>query len=226
MHSLSLASPSPPGDLLEARGEQTDVDMGEGEISTPAPSLPNQAKDSTNFIPRQLKYTSLLRSGMASTVPLHPSPLFHSERFQSSSTGSTPSGSAIPISSPSQPQSTASAEDPRKTTTSMHSDNQSSSCNSPASSQTPAFNRTKSQYNIKIRDSPLQITRTPSPSPLPSSPCSEEEERKLHYSPGLSQTTFPGGKHMLRYTMGYREDCVSCQSKSEFCSIQPRLKDS
>jgi hypothetical protein len=205
MHSLSLASPSPPGDI-EARSGHTDVDMVERENSATAS---NQAKTSTNFLPRQLKHTSLIRSGLASTVPLNPSPLYHSERFLSSSTGSKSSG-GNPSSSPSTEEPT-----PRKDVSPMHSDQQSSNSNSPASSQTPT-NRIRPQYTIKIKDSPLQYTRTPSPSPLPSSPsATHEDERKLHYSPGLSQTAFPGGKHMLRYTMGYRDDCVSCQNKSE-----------
>jgi hypothetical protein len=208
MHSLSLASPSPPPEIA-GRSGQVDVDMGEGDNSTTAASL--QSK--TTFIPRQLKQTSLLRS----TVPLVPSPLYHSHRFQSSSAASNSSGGQ-----PTSSQSTSTEESiARKSLITTASDAQSSSCNSPASSQAAdaaaSSNRTNTPHSsIKFRESPLHSARTPSPSPLPISPSSDQDDgRKLHYSPGLAQSAFPGGKHMLRYTMGYREDCVSCQSKSE-----------
>ncbi|SPO34794.1 uncharacterized protein PSFLO_00265 [Pseudozyma flocculosa] len=40
--------------------------------------------------------------------------------------------------------------------------------------------------------------------------------RRHQHSPGLDRNgTPPGGKQMLRYTMGYREDCELCRLKSE-----------
>lgn len=215
MHSLSLASPSPPPEVA-GRSGLIDVDMGEGDGTSSAVSHHSK----TTFVPRQVKQTSLLRS----TVPLVPSPLYHSHQLQSSSAASNSSGGH-----PTSSQSTSSEDSTaKKNTTISASDLQSRPCNSPASSQadTTAIpsNRTSSHHtSIKWRESPLQLARTPSPSPIPISPSSDHDDgRKLHYSPGLAQSAFPGGKHMLRYTMGYREDCVACQSKSESACLQSR----
>lgn len=215
MYSLSLASPcpSPPTDVVET-SPHSDTDMGDDNISTSASY--NDKTSSSVFVPRQLKQTSLFRIGLPSTVPLRPSPLVHSERFQSSFSQTSSS-----FTNNDSSRSTSSFDSsPQKLDTALLLDGQSSSCNSSPGQIAASISQ---HHSIKFANG----TRTPSPSPIPinSSSDNEADGRKTNYSPGLSQASFPGGKHMLRYTMGYREDCTSCKSKSEFHTIYvPLLK--
>jgi hypothetical protein len=203
MHSLSLASPSPPAGI-DDKTLQSDVDMSdEGSIQqTP----PQDARLHSGLVPRQVKQIHIHRN-LPSTAPLYPSPLVNSQRFHSSSTQSN--SSRIGEISTTSSQSSSSEDSPNKRTPS-----QSSSCTSSPRQTRPIL----SQYSNKSEDNILGHSRTPSPSPLFMS-STDGDSRRLHPSPGLSQTPFPGGRQMLRYTMGYREDCVACKSKSEYYAI-------
>lgn len=207
IHFLSLASPSPPAEI-DGRLMQNDIDMSDSCNAT----LQNDCRSSSSsFVPRQVKLTQSTRSILASTVPLRPSPLIHSQRFYSSSSNTHSKGSNLPSS-----QSSSSEDSPNKkghpTTVNQDqlTDSPSSSCtSSPRQGHNPL-----PPNSDRNTDRLLGLARTPSPSPL--SMSTEADSRKLHHSPGLNQSAFPGGKQMLRYTMGYREDCSSCKNKSEY----------
>lgn len=214
MYSLSLTSPSPPPDLNLDHLAEDDVDMGDGEdlrspTSTPASSSASHL--SPPLIPRQVKAGQYQR--INSTAPLRPSPLVHSEKFVSSSTQGSPSSSQALTSSQSMNSIYPAQNDHTQDT-------------SPSRRDSPHLMRKAlHQSSSRESDSPdtsdrrkmTEPSRTPSPGPiLISTDAAYGEGRKLHHSPGLSQTSFPGGKQLLRYTMGYREDCSACKSKSEF----------
>lgn len=208
MHSLSLASPSPPAVEYESRAGQSDVDMSDG---MPSATLPQgEGKPTPTFVPRQIKH-AYTRTSTGSTVPLRPSPLIHSQHFHSSSSHS-PLSAGNETSSPSSSSEDSSPRKPNPHHEQHHS--RSSSC---ASSSSLSRRAVPHHSN----DGPLEMARTPSPSPLSMSAAGSSQQsdgRKLHPSPGMAQSPFPGGKQMLRYTMGYRDDCAACKSKSKSCA--------
>lgn len=211
MHSLSLASPcpSPPMDVAE-KSPQSDIDMGDDNNLGPSTSYND--KTSSVFVPRQLKQSSLLRIGLPSTVPLRSSPLVYSERFHQSSSSSSQTSSSF-VNHDSQKSASSIDSSPRKSDTAHTLDDQSTSCDSSPDQTTASISHYQSvKFNLDAR--------TPSPSPTSNSASNDTADgRKANYSPGLSQASFPSGKHMLRYTMGYREDCSACKSKSEFLVV-------
>jgi hypothetical protein len=101
----------------------------------------------------------------------------------------------------------------------------------PSNGGTPPV-RTMSQddlINTPVRRMSRSERAVRTPSPRPQARLEEDDitaddgamrggegrtTRNLHHSPGLNQSSnFPGGKHMLRYTMGFRNDCDLCRNK-------------
>jgi hypothetical protein len=211
MHSLSLASPSPPAELVTTSVLQNDVDMCDTSCSE-APAPQSEARTST-FVPRQVKHSHIIRNSLNSTAPFRSSPLVHSQRCYSSSSSSHAHFSGDYEIRSSQ-SSSSGGSSPMKSHADLYQERPSGSRSSSCSSSSNHDRTSRLYHSNPISDSdppappapPRSAARTPSPCPLPRS--SEVETRKLHHSPGLSQT------HRLRYTMGYREDCKSCQSKS------------
>lgn len=52
------------------------------------------------------------------------------------------------------------------------------------------------------------------PAAVRSSSASGHSRRTQHRSPGLGPSAPPGGKQMLRYTLGYRDDCELCRART------------
>jgi hypothetical protein len=223
MHFLSITSPcpSPPDDIVEEQSkQQNDMDMddssGSGHHTTLQTTSPSSSSSSSTFVPRQVKRPNFTRTPLMSTAPFQPSPLIHSQRFQSSSSNTQLSGrSHMSSSQSSSSEDSSNKKEQTDTNLEQGIDSRSSSCSS--SPRQGKTSTSTSHLPTRMIENPFGIARTPSPSPL--SKSSEIDVRKLHHSPGLSQSAFPGGKQMLRYTMGFREDCASCQSKSKW----PRL---
>lgn len=221
MHSLSLASRSPSVDEgLHLRRNVTvddvDMTMSSGEAFGKGPHTVERqdSTSSTIFLPRQLK-PQLHRNANA---PVRPSPLAQSDDLSSSSDSSL---YYRPMERTASNSSQGHQLHPlrRRTTESA-----TASSSMDISSPVPMSGLQRRSSHDKSANGPLRRTsrsdraiRTPSPRPqfVSSDDLNDPEGamRVLHPSPGLSQSSFPGGKQMLRYTMGYRDDCELCKNK-------------
>ncbi|PWN32315.1 uncharacterized protein FA14DRAFT_162478 [Meira miltonrushii] len=218
MNLLSLISRSPSVDDTiqkqeesEMEGTTDDIDMtsGQGSPSSMVIELPRDSTQSTAsplFVPRQLRNASM---------PMRPSPLAQSEGL-----GSTDSGSSSPRSSKMMERSNSGTS--QETYALRRSWTHSSIRSVSALTNEVDSNRRFShddQGNTPLRRTSRsdRVVRTPSPRPqfVPVEPGSDGNGamRALHPSPGMSSAGFPGGKQMLRYTMGYRDDCEQCKNK-------------
>lgn len=219
MNLLSLISRSPSIDDTvqkqeesEMEGTTDDIDMssGNGSPSSMVVELPKdsvQSSPSPLFVPRQLRNASM---------PMRPSPLAQSDGLVStdSSNSSPRSSKMMDRSSSGTSQETNYAL--RRSLT--HSSIRSVSALSNEIDSNRRFSH-DDQGNTPLRRTSRsdRIIRTPSPRPqfVPADPGSDGNSamRALHPSPGISSAGFPGGKQMLRYTMGYRDDCEQCKNK-------------
>lgn len=213
MNLLSLISRSPSVDDIvqkqeesEMEGSTDDMDMtsAHGSPSSVAVELPRDSTQSPLLVPRQLRNASM---------PIRPSPLAQSEGLGSTdSSNSSPRGSKMmERSSSGTSQETSNALRRSMTYSSVRSI-------SVLSNEIDLQRRFShdDQGNTPLRRTSRsdRIVRTPSPRPqfVPAEPGSDGM-RILHPSPGMSSASFPGGKQMLRYTMGYRDDCEQCKNK-------------
>lgn len=221
MNLLSLISRSPSVDDtiqkpegLETESLTEDMDMSSvhGSPSSVAVELPRdsvQSSPSPMFVPRQLRNT---------TMPMRPSPLAQSEGLFS-----TDSGNSSPrISKMMERSSSETSQENnlglRRSWT--HSSIRSGSILSNEMDSQRRFSH-DDQGNTPLRRASRndRVVRTPSPRPqfVPAEPGSDGSMsgamRVLHDSPGMSSAAFPGGKQMLRYTMGFRNDCEQCKNK-------------
>ncbi|PWN91228.1 hypothetical protein FA10DRAFT_265099 [Acaromyces ingoldii] len=125
------------------------------------------------------------RNLRASHIPARPSPLARSNVLES--------GNSSPSSASNSPRQ-------RRSPSSSPGRN----VGSPASSGTGEASSKLTQMSIPAR----------TPSPLPYDAVPGRAAAQLNPSPGLSQREFPGAKQMLKYTMGFREDCELCRSRT------------
>lgn len=206
-------------------GDDIEMSVGgsDGLSSIAIERLKNVRQSSSTpiFVPRQLRNTQL----RSATMPVRPSPLAQ----QSDDFGSTASSDSSPrpkmmerSNSNTSQESTFSL---RRSLT--HSSIQRTS--TILTTETNLYRRMShdDQGNVPLRRSSRsdRIIRTPSPMPQmvniesdnqnenQNSSSSTSAIRPLHPSPGMNSSPFPGGKQMLRYTMGYRDDCEQCKNK-------------
>lgn len=207
MQTLTLASLDTGEDLCDndaiaLRRHEDDIDMEVSRSSSSMPALIDiarmltesgqQGDRSHHRAHANLATTSTFiprqvsRNLRASHIPARPSPLARSNVLESGN--SSPSSAS---NSPRQRRSPSSS--PGRIV------------GSPASSGTGEASSKLTQMSIPAR----------TPSPLPYDAVPGRAAAQLNPSPGLSQREFPGAKQMLKYTMGFREDCELCRSRSE-----------
>lgn len=225
MHMLRLASQSPPDTLAQGHGMEV-------ETSNP------ETVEAASFVPRQLRRTSkpqahalgLSRSTHIS-APYQPSPLALAAHTESAAPSmSSPSSSSMQLQELStneqpddmekqiqieprrdsqQPSELSFAHhsplseevlrtpSPRPFSTTMSEDGGSGN----SSSSRARGGSSSSDDGLEVRGRPVQ-------------------REKANFSPGVSSSAhFPGGKQMLRYTMGFRHDCEQCQNRGEALAL-------
>lgn len=195
MHGLRLVSKSPP-DLFEKKHELPTDATVEDHRGLP-PFLPRQIRSAQQSVANVQHKSSILNA------PHRPSPLARSQQFEEGSSSSSPRSGMSTMSD---------------FVSEHHQEFLQSSTPPPDSNRLEGRPLRRSHSGPHQYSSSHTIQRTPSPSPRLSEDgeANQTWSRPAQFSPGLSPSPqFPGAKQMLRYTMGFRDDCQLCRDKGE-----------